>query len=120
MGEKEIKLSKAKCFLLPNKSQYLHNDTWKALEKKNGSFFISSSANKVSLKVSQMYAILDIVYDVVRILYVRSLLFNLWLSELPENLEQPKFFIRMNNNYIQYIGCKTNKANQFHLFCFQS
>ncbi|CAB3988118.1 Hypothetical predicted protein [Paramuricea clavata] len=50
LGEKEIKFSKAKCLLLPNKTQYLHNDTWKALEKKNGNFFISSSANKVSLK----------------------------------------------------------------------
>ena len=47
LGGKEIKLSDTKCFLLPNKTQYLHNDTWKALEIKNGSFAIT--VDKVSL-----------------------------------------------------------------------
>ncbi|CAB3998225.1 Hypothetical predicted protein [Paramuricea clavata] len=41
LGEKKIKLSNTKCFLLPNKTQYLHNDTWKALEIQNDSFEIT-------------------------------------------------------------------------------
>ena len=39
-GEKEINLMKHGCSILPNRTQYLHNDTWKALEIKNGSFEI--------------------------------------------------------------------------------
>ncbi|CAB4031177.1 Hypothetical predicted protein [Paramuricea clavata] len=50
LGEKRIRLSETKCFLLPNKIQYLHNDTWKALEIMNGSFVMSSSVHKMSLK----------------------------------------------------------------------
>ena len=37
-GEKEIDLMKHGCSILPNRTQYLHNDTWKALEIRNGSF----------------------------------------------------------------------------------
>ncbi len=51
LGEKEISLSETKCSLLPNKTQYLHNNTWKPLQIKTGSFAISSSDGKVSLKV---------------------------------------------------------------------
>ena len=38
LAEKEIDLMKHGCSILPNKTQYLHNDTWKALEMRNGSF----------------------------------------------------------------------------------
>jgi hypothetical protein len=53
LGNKEISLSKTKCFLLPNKTQYLHNDTWKTLEMKNGSFAIT--VDKVSLQNAGFY-----------------------------------------------------------------
>ena len=53
LGVKEIRLSKTKCFLLPNKTQYIHNDTWKALEIKNGSFAIT--VEKVSLPNADFY-----------------------------------------------------------------
>ena len=39
-GEKKIDLPKTGCSILPYKTQYLHNDTWRALEIKNGSFEI--------------------------------------------------------------------------------
>jgi hypothetical protein len=54
LKEKKINLKKTKCFLLSNKTQYIHNDTWKALKIKNGSFDVTSSADEVSLKVSKM------------------------------------------------------------------
>ena len=42
-GKKEIDLTRTwhGCSMLPNKTQYLHNDTWRALEVKNGSFEIT-------------------------------------------------------------------------------
>jgi hypothetical protein len=49
-GEKAIDLRKTKCSLLPHKSEYLHNDTWKPLEMKNGSFSIKTT-ERVSLQV---------------------------------------------------------------------
>ena len=51
-GEKEIDLMKHGCSILPNRTQYLHNDTWKALEITpimKGSFEIT--ADKPLLKV---------------------------------------------------------------------
>ena len=39
-GENEIDLPKTGYSILPYKTQYLHNDTWRALEIKNGSFEI--------------------------------------------------------------------------------
>ena len=51
-GEEMTNLRKKKCYLLPNKTKYIHNDTWKALEIKNGCFDISSSNSKISLKVT--------------------------------------------------------------------
>ena len=50
LGEKEIDLNKTSCSLLPHKFQYLHNDTWKPLEMKNGSFSIKTM-QRVSLQV---------------------------------------------------------------------
>ena len=49
-GEKGIDLRKTSCSLLPHKSEYLHDDTWKPLEMKNGSFSIKTM-DKVSLQV---------------------------------------------------------------------
>ena len=48
-GEKEMKLMKTGCNILPNKTQYLHNETWRTLEIKNGSFEIT--VDKPFLKV---------------------------------------------------------------------
>ena len=48
-GEKEIILTKSGCSILTNKTQYLHNDTWKALEIKNKSFVMI--ADRPVLKV---------------------------------------------------------------------
>ena len=52
LGEKEIDLTKTRCNLLPNRTQYLHNDTWTPLEMKNGCFEIAVNI-QVSLKVSK-------------------------------------------------------------------
>ena len=48
-GEKEIVLKKHGCSILPNKTQHLHNDTWKALKIKNKSFIMT--ADRPVLKV---------------------------------------------------------------------
>ena len=48
-GEKEIDLMKHECSILPNETQYLHNDTWKALNIKNKSFVMI--ADRPVLKV---------------------------------------------------------------------
>ena len=42
-GKKEIDLISTwyGCSMVPNKTQYLHNDTWRALEVKSGSFEIT-------------------------------------------------------------------------------
>ena len=54
LGEKEIHLMKTRCTILTHQSQYLHNDTWKPLKMKNGSFEIEvNSQVYVSLKVFQ-------------------------------------------------------------------
>ena len=50
-GEKKIDLTKTGCSILPNKTQYLHNDTWRALEINNGSFEIATDHDRPSLKV---------------------------------------------------------------------
>ena len=50
-GEMEVNLTKRGCSILPNKIQYLHNDTWNTLEIKKGSFEIT--ADKPFLKVFQ-------------------------------------------------------------------
>ena len=53
LGEKVISMKGTKCFVLPNKTQYLHNNKWEAMEIKTGSFAMFSSMDKVSLKVCQ-------------------------------------------------------------------
>ena len=52
-GSKEVNLQKTKCNLLPQKTQYLHDKTWKALNMKNGSFELKTdgASPKVMKKV---------------------------------------------------------------------
>lgn len=53
-GEKQIDLFKTRCSLLPESTQYIHNETWTVLKRiRNGSFAITVDANeKVFLKVA--------------------------------------------------------------------
>ena len=48
-GKKEIDLKRTGCWVLPSKTQYFYNDTWKPLEVKTESFEITD--NKPFLKV---------------------------------------------------------------------
>ena len=54
LGENEIDLTKTRCTLLLNQTEYLYNDTWTPLEMKNGSLTIAVN-NKTSLKVYQTF-----------------------------------------------------------------
>lgn len=54
-GEKQIDLFKTSCSLLPENTQYIHNDTWNVLKRiRNGSFAITVDVNKVFLKVANV------------------------------------------------------------------
>ena len=50
VGEKIIGMRKTTCSLLPNKTQYLHNETWKALEMKTASFEIRIDATVLKVR----------------------------------------------------------------------
>ncbi|XP_028410778.1 uncharacterized protein LOC114533460 [Dendronephthya gigantea] len=50
IGTKTVSLEEMKCFFLPNRTQYLHNETWQSLEIKNSSLRITSTEDKVHLK----------------------------------------------------------------------
>lgn len=57
LGQKAIELVKTKCFILPSGILYMKNDAWNEMKGRNAHFDITSSMEKVYLKVNSLRSV---------------------------------------------------------------